>query len=83
MASTVDRTGAAVIVATSCAGGGLAIGPVLAIPLVSRFGFGVIPPLTIALAIIAFCLLAPITKPKAASAVTQRTLADRLNDVAS
>ena len=67
--AAVDRTGAAMVLATTCAGGGLALGPLLAVPLVDRFGYGAVPAVTITLSILALCLLVPLAERWTGSSV--------------
>jgi predicted MFS family arabinose efflux permease len=58
--AVLDKTGAATVVATACAGGGLAVGPLVVVPLIGRWGYGAVPPLTAVLVLLSYCMFMPL-----------------------
>ena len=56
--ASLDPSGTVSVIANACANGGLALGPLLAVPALQRWGLGILPYVTSGLLIVALALVA-------------------------
>jgi predicted MFS family arabinose efflux permease len=63
--SSLDLTGTLSVLASATACAGFSLGPIMAVPVISRWGLGAVPGLTFGLILAGFCLVGPLVRKKA------------------